>query len=124
MRLFKTSSCLYPILVSKLPIVSINQLISEIFEKNVLNRINSQLQSANSKASMMYQKNLDHLGNLDNLDEKTREMVEEAKKYRDNSKGVYVASYWLNKKYAILIYGSITLIVLIFVMFFYRLILG
>ena len=73
---------------------------------------------------MMYQKNLDHLGNLDNLDEKTREMVEEAKKYRDNSKGVYVASYWLNKKYAILIYGSITLIVLIFVMFFYRLILG
>ena len=90
----------------------------------MLNRINSQLQTANSKASMMYQKNLDHLGNLDNLDEKTREMVEEAKKYRDNSKGVYVASYWLNKKYAILIYGSITLIVLIFVMFFYRLILG
>jgi hypothetical protein len=98
--------------------------LEELYEKNTLNRINGQIKQANQKASNMYKKNLAHLENLDNIDEDTKKMILEAQEMNRTSKGVYAASYWLNKKYALLIYGSLTLLVLFIVLFIYRIIFG
>jgi len=95
-----------------------------VYENNKLNKINGQIKQANEKASMIYQKNLAHLENLDNMDEKTRKMIEDAKKFNQNTNDVYLASYWLNKKYALLIYGSLTLLILFIVLFLYRILFG
>ena len=72
----------------------------------------------------MYKKNLAHLENLDNIDEETKKMILEAQKMNNHTENVYAASYWLNKKYALLIYGSLTLLILFIVLFLYRIIFG
>jgi hypothetical protein len=72
----------------------------------------------------MYKKNLAHLENLDNIDEDTRQMILEAQEMNQNARGVYAASYWLNKKYALLIYGSLSLLILFIVLFIYRILFG
>lgn len=89
-----------------------------------MNKINGQISQANQKASAIYKKNLAHLENLDNMDEQTRKMIDDARQFNQNSMDVYTASYWLNKKYALLIYGSLTLLILFIVLFLYRILFG
>ena len=102
----------------------VETIYKNVFEKNVLNRINSQLETANKKASMIYAKNLDHLENLEGLDQETKQMIEEAKAFNQNSKDVHQAAWLLNKKLALLIFGSLTLVVLLIVLFVYRIFFG
>ena len=73
---------------------------------------------------MVYRKNLNHLENLDDIDEKTKKMILDAKEFNDHSNETYKASYWLNKKYAILIYGGASLLILFIVLFLYRIFIG
>ena len=79
------------------------------------------MEIANAKAGQMYKQNLEHLNNIDHLDAETQEMVKNARDFQGNSNNVYLASYWLNKKYALLIFGSLTVLILFIVLFVYRL---
>lgn len=78
--------------------------------KDTIRRVNQQVDNIKKNLKNQIDKQNDHTQTLMSIDERTKEMVEEARQYRNNAQDVHNAAWWLNKKYQILIGGTLLLI--------------
>ena len=78
--------------------------------KDSVRRVNQQVDNIKKNLKNQIDKQNDHAQTLMTIDERTKEMVEDAKQYRNNAREVHNAAWWLNKKYQILIGGTLLLI--------------
>jgi hypothetical protein len=90
---------------------------------DILRKVGGQIHNATENVKGQIGKNLVHLQELEEMDAKTKDLVEMSKEYEGNTRDVYMASWWHNKKYQFLIYGSLGLVVLLIVLFVCKLFL-
>ena len=90
---------------------------------DILSKVNAQVNDATNNVRGQIDKNLVHLNDLQTLDDKTKDLVEMSKEFNRNADDVHKAAWWHNKKYQFMIYGSITLLVLLIILFVCRLFL-
>ena len=90
---------------------------------DILQKVNGQIQNATDNVKGQIEKNLVHLDGLDELNSKTTDLEQMARDFNQNANDVYLASWWHNKKYQFLIFGSIGLVVLLIILFVFKLML-
>ena len=90
---------------------------------DILSKVTAQVNDATDNVRGQIDKNLNYLDDLNVLDDKTKDLVEMSKEFNQNAIDVHKAAWWHNKKYQFMIYGSITLILILIILFICRLFL-
>ena len=90
---------------------------------DILSKVTAQVNDATDNVRGQIDKNLNYLDDLNVLDDKTKDLVEMSKEFNQNAIDVDKAAWWHNKKYQFMIYGSITLILILIILFICRLFL-
>ena len=66
--------------------------------------------------------NLNYLEDIKDIHSQTTDLVEESKQFAHNAEETRKAAWWYNKKYQVLVWGSVILVALLAILFVYKLV--
>ena len=90
---------------------------------DITHKVGMQVMTATQNVQGQIEKNLNYLEELEEMERKTQDLVEMSKEFNQNADDVHKAAWWHNKKYQIMIWGSVGLVALLIVLFIFRLLL-
>lgn len=78
------------------------------------------VQKAEDRLNDIIRRQNEHTKKLIETEKMTEELITGAEDLNKNSQSVWSAAYWLNKKYQILIFGGIVLILVLVLIFIFK----
>ena len=90
---------------------------------DITQKVGNQVKNATENVKGQIDKNLKYLEDLEEMERTTQDLVEMSKEFNQNATDIHRAAWWHNKKYQFMIWGSVSLVGLLIILFICRLFL-
>ena len=98
----------------------IKDILKKFNDPQEVQRVGLLVQKAEDRLNDIIRRQNEHTKKLIETEKMTEELITEAEDLQKNSTSVWSAAYWLNKKYQILIFGGIVLILVLILIFVFK----
>ena len=98
----------------------IKDILKKYNDPQEVQRVGLLVQKAEDRLHDIVRRQNEHTKKLMETEQMTQELIDGAKTLQKDSYSVWTAAYWLNKKYQILIFGSIILLLIIVLIFIFK----